>query len=102
MSQLRLGNESVIEGYKPDEGTNVVLIRARKDLGKRTTTMSLNETDIDDKPSRSMNLALAIRFWKQESDKPPVWVEGDDELLVALVADHFGCPVGRPKSWKEG
>jgi hypothetical protein len=102
MAQLRFGNESVIEGYKPDEGVNEVLYKSREDLGKRTTTMSLNEVDIDDNPSRSMNLALAIRFWGQESDKPPLWVEGDDELLVALVADHFGCPIGQPKSWKEG
>jgi hypothetical protein len=100
--QLRLGNESVIEGYKPDEGSNEVLYRSRKDLGKRTTTMSLNETDIDDNPSRAMNLTQAIRFWAQWSDKPPAWVEGDDDLLVALVAEHFGCPVGRPKSWSEG
>jgi hypothetical protein len=102
MPQLRFGNESVIEGYKPDEGTNEVLYRARDDLGKRVQTMSLNETDIDDNPSRAMNLALAVRFWAQASDKPPAWVEGDDELLVALVADQFGCPVGRPKAWKEG
>jgi hypothetical protein len=102
MPQLRFGNESVIEGYKPDEGTNEVLLRERKDLGRRTTTMSLNETDIDDNPSRAMNLVQAIRFWAQSSDKPPAWVEGDDDLLVDLVADHFGCPVGRPKSWKEG
>jgi hypothetical protein len=102
MAQLRFGNESVIEGYKPDEGTNDVVYRAREDLGCRIQTMSLNETDIDDNPSRAMNLALAVRFWGQCSDKPPVWVEGDDELLVSLVADHFGCPIGMTKSWKEG
>jgi hypothetical protein len=102
MPQLRFGNTSVIEGYKPDQGTNEVLYRSREDLGSQTTTMSLNEVDVDDNPSRAMNLALAVRFWGQESDNPPAWVEGDDELLVSLVADHFGCPVGRPKSWKEG
>jgi hypothetical protein len=102
MPLIRLGNDSVIEGYKPDEGTDVVLFKARKDLGRQVTTMSLNETDVDDKPSRAMNLAMAVRVWNEHSDKSPAWVEGDDDLMVALIADHFGCRVGKPKNWKAG
>jgi hypothetical protein len=43
MAQLRFGNESVIEGYKPDEGTNEVLYRPAKTSAAHQT-MSLNET----------------------------------------------------------
>lgn len=102
MAYLTLGNVSVVESYKEDEGTNVTKLRARKDLGKQITTMSLNETDIDDRPSRAMNLTMAIRFWEQHSDKPPAWVESDDRLLAELIADHFGCDIGRPKKWSVG
>jgi hypothetical protein len=32
---------------------------------------------------------------------PAAWVESDHGGLAALLADHFGCKVGRPKGWKE-
>lgn len=106
MPVLYLGNESVIEKIKKDpaldDAPDNVEYRDRADLGKRVTSMNLNEVDGDDKPSRAMNLTLAARFWPDHSDKPPAWVEGDDDLLVQLVADHFDCKIGRPKSWKEG
>lgn len=106
MSRITLGNDSVIEEVKKDPGLDAspdnVYYKARKDLGKRVTTMSLNETDIDDKPSRAMNLAMLGLIWPKHSDKPPAWVEGDDRLLVELVADQYACPIGRPKKWKEG
>lgn len=99
---LTFGNESVVEGYKEDEGVNLVKLRARKDLGRRVTTMNLNETDIDERPSRAMNLKTCVLMWQELSDKAPSWVEGDDRLLVELAADHFGCAIGRPKNWREG
>jgi hypothetical protein len=119
VSTVRLGNESVVEGYKPDEGVNIVALRSRKELGNRVTTMSLSEmegryerggrspADKDDvwveTPSRAMNLQLAVRFWHEHSDKPPTWVESNDPLLAELIADHFGgIPTKRPKDWKEG
>jgi hypothetical protein len=43
-----LGNQSVTEPYKPDEGTDETLIRSRADLGRRVTSMNLNEVDGDD------------------------------------------------------
>jgi hypothetical protein len=99
---VTLGNESVLESYKPDQGTNATKLKARTDLGQQVTTMQLNEVDGDDRPSRSMNLTLVLRFWAEHSDKPPAWVDGDDDLLNALVADELGCKIGRPKSWKVG
>jgi hypothetical protein len=97
-----LGNESVTEPYKPDEGTDETKIRQRKDLGRRVTAMNLNEVDGQDEPSRGMNLTMLTRLWAMHSDKSPSWVESDDELLAALIADHYGCKNGRPKNWKEG
>jgi hypothetical protein len=58
-----LGNESVTEPYKPDEGTDETKIRQRKDLGRRVTSMNLNEVDGDDNPSRAMNLTMVTRLW---------------------------------------
>ena len=102
MPTVQLGNESVIESYKPDPGTNATKLKSRKDLGQQVTTMHLNEVDGEDRPSRAMNLTMVQRFWSEHSDKPPMWVDGDDDLLNALVADELGCDIGRPKSWKVG
>jgi hypothetical protein len=106
MPVLHLGNVSVIEEIKLDPDLDSspgnVEYKNRAELGKRTTTMMLNEVDGDDRPSRAMNLTLAARFWGKHSDQPPAWVDGDDELLIQLVADYYGCRIGRPKNWKEG
>lgn len=106
MATVYLGNTSVIETVKKDPALDAspdnIKTIVRDDLGRRVTTMALNEVDGEDRPSRGMNLTMCVRLWDMHSDKPPAWVEGDDELLTALVADHFGCPVGRPKTWKEG
>jgi len=32
----------------------------------------------------------------------PVWVEGNDPTFVALLAQQYGCPVGRPDDWEDG
>lgn len=40
-------------------------------------------------------------LWVRHSSDPgPAWVESDDEGVADLLAAHYGCPVGRPKSWK--
>jgi hypothetical protein len=49
-----------------------------------------------------MNLTMATRLWAMHSDEAPAWVESDDELLSALIADHYGCDIGRPDDWQEG
>lgn len=35
------------------------------------------------------------------ADSSPDWVESDNEGLASLLAQHFECPVGRPKRWTE-
>lgn len=106
MPIITLGNTSVIETSKKDDELDLtpgnIVVARRADLGQRVTTMSLNEVDGDDRPSRAMNLALAARIWSFHSDEDPAWVDGDDELLVELIADHYGCPIGRPDDWTEG
>jgi len=106
MATIVLGNDSVIEEVKIDPALDAspdnVHYVARKDLGRREVTMDLNEVNGDDRPSRAMNFTLAVRFWGRHSDKPPAWVDGTDRLLVELLADHYGCPIGRPKTWTKG
>ena len=38
--------------------------------------------------------------WANHSDEPPAWVESDSDALAALLAEHYGCRVGRPRGWK--
>lgn len=107
-----LGSTSALEPYKDDPDSDVIKIKARPDLGKRVVSMLLAETTPvahsngelgpEDELSRPMNAAMVKHLWPMQSDKPPVWVEGDDEELVKLVADAMGCRIGRPKNWKEG
>jgi hypothetical protein len=110
---ILLGNVSVLEAYKPDPETNVTLVRKKQYAGNRVTTFHLHETEPvrnsdgslgpEERPSRSLNLSMLLRIWPEHSDKPPAWITGDDDLLVALVADSFGgVPTKRPKDWKEG
>lgn len=32
----------------------------------------------------------------------PDWIESDDASLAELLADFYGCPVGRPEGWVVG
>lgn len=100
MPIVAFGNESVVERVKKDaskdDSPDNVQVVGRQDLGNRVTTMALNE------PSLAANVAHVERFWGGESDEPPAWVESDSDALEAVLADHYGCPRGRPKSWKEG
>lgn len=103
MPTVMFGNESVLEPYKPDPDVNIIKTRPRPELGRQVTTMFLVETDINEQPSLPMNVAMAVRFWANDSDQPPSWVEcPENDLLAQVIAQHFGCPVGRPKKWKAG
>jgi hypothetical protein len=38
--------------------------------------------------------------WSQLSSQPPAWVACDeDPALEAALAEHWGCPQGRPDGW---
>jgi hypothetical protein len=39
--------------------------------------------------------------WDSQSTKPPAWVESDNEELETLLADHYGCLVGKRSGFAE-
>jgi hypothetical protein len=38
-------------------------------------------------------------LWQAQSTKPPTWVESDNAALEAMLAEHFGCDVGRKANY---
>lgn len=38
-------------------------------------------------------------IWQAQSWAPPAWVESTHPGLAAVLAEQYGCPVGRPKGW---
>jgi hypothetical protein len=51
--------------------------------------------------SRSVNDALrdiahADGLWRVHSAGQPSWVESNDPDLAEAIAQHYGCPIGRP------
>lgn len=95
--EVLLGNSTAKEGYRdtPDGPLKFRTVR-----GNHVTTvrppdgMSIGEvfTSITNVPNG---------VWAAHADDPPDWVESDSDGLASLIAEHYGCPVGRPKSWKE-
>lgn len=38
--------------------------------------------------------------WRSHSANPaPAWIEATDRALAQALADHYGCPIGRPEDW---
>ena len=37
------------------------------------------------------------RDWPNHSDVPPTWVTSDNEDLAQMLAEAYGCPVGKPE-----
>lgn len=72
-------------------------------LGQQITTLTL--------PAES-TIADLVAAWTAHSSAAPAWVESDDDVLAAQVAEHYGCPIGCPDNgdpdvhnhdtWKEG
>lgn len=66
--------------------------------GKRVTTVVIQDEDTLQQRMRTITHADGI--WPHHSRQPAAWVECDqDEELVAALAQHFGCPIGRPLDW---
>jgi len=40
--------------------------------------------------------------WSYHGSDAPDWVEGSDDaaMLVNVIAEHYGCPIGRPDDWE--
>lgn len=74
-------------------------------MGNRVTT-----AQIPDEYSLSEQLLALVAdstqgaqhdgVWRSHSAAPvPAWVETTDATLTAAIAEHYGCPVGRPDDW---
>jgi hypothetical protein len=62
-------------------------------IGQTSTFASSPEPDL------FSQMRDIINVWKHESDKPPAWVEADDEALASALRQHFGCGA-RPEDWE--
>jgi hypothetical protein len=89
MPCVSLGNpRPIFNGIPVDDPTAVTVARVPPDR-------SLAEAVADVVDSGGPNTG----FWPVHSAAPaPSWVESDDPDLAAALADHFGCPVGRPSN----
>lgn len=79
------------------EGVNVTEFEPVK--GNRVTTVYFPE---DMKLGEAFTtVTTANGVWENHSDGAPDWVESDSKGLAELLAEHYGCRIGRPKDWKE-
>jgi len=89
---VKLGNIAAKEG---SEGANTKEFKSLK--GNRVTEVNLpKEFTLS---SAFVAITSPTGVWANHSDKNPVWVESDSDGLAALLAEHFGCPVGQPEGW---
>lgn len=78
-------------------GNSAALDRGIRMEGKRITTVVANEPTLHE---QMRTLVHADGIWPQLSRQPATWVEcAQDKELEAALADHFGCPIGRPDNW---
>ena len=98
---MLLGNSAAKEAYRDLDGD----LRHRDLPGSRVTTIVIPD-------SYSLLEAVSVVVandgaWNHHSrggrveDSAPDWVESDHDGLAQLLAEHFECPKGRPKSWKQ-
>lgn len=98
--RVQLGNPAAKEAWRDDDGE----LRHRNIDGNRAMDVTIPDS------YTLMEAVAAITahdgHWNHHSqgdavgDTTPDWVESDNDALATLLGSHFGCPVGRPKSWK--
>lgn len=78
-------------------GNAAALDRGIRMEGKRVTTVYAQEPTLQE---QMRTIVHADGIWPQHSRQPAAWVECEqDRELEASLADHFGCPIGRPDNW---
>lgn len=86
MSTVHLGNANAV-AVQPDG--------QRVPLGEQVTTVAIPDSYTLDEKVRTVTHADGV--WGAHSNDPgPAWVECDDEDLLGALAQHYGCPIGRP------
>lgn len=99
--RVLLGNSAAKEAYRDDKGA----LHHRALKGARVTTVVI--PDSYTLMEAVSTIAAADGAWNHHSqgddvtDSAPDWVESDNDGLAQLLAEHFECPKGRPKGWKE-
>jgi hypothetical protein len=95
-----LGNPAAKEAWRDEDGN----LHHHDVDGPRVTTIEIPSVY---SPVEAFAVVTAQEgVWNNhtQGDNPgdvkPDWVECDDETLLLLLKSHYGCPVGRPKSWK--
>lgn len=43
-----------------------------------------------------VTITAGTGVWANQSFAPPAWVESDSPALAQMLAEHYGCPIGRP------
>jgi hypothetical protein len=99
--RVQLGNSAAKEAYRDGKG----VLHHRDVEGSRVTSVVIPD---------SYTLMEAVSSvvaqdgaWNHHSqgdnvsDTMPDWVESDNDGLAQLLAEHFECPIGRPKGWKD-
>lgn len=78
-------------------GNIAAIDRGRHLPGKRITTFKMGgETNLQE---RMRTITHADGIWPHHSFEPAAWVESNDDELASALAEHFGCPIGRPDDW---
>lgn len=105
MSQVLLGNHAAVVAGRFDDDTGAPVPLP----GNRITVANIPDSYTPDEQFRAITAsradgAYSDGVWNSHSlpDAPaPKWVESDDPELAQRLGTHFGCPVARPKSWKD-
>lgn len=74
------------------------LVRYRPIEGRQITTVAVP----DGTPLlEALNTIVAAGdgVWDHHSDAPPAWIESDNKVLEAALAEHYACEIGMPKDW---
>lgn len=89
MATAWLGNKAPLE-----------LDKAGNPLSGKLITKIGNIHEDDDLEAQMRTITHADGLWPRVSFAPAAWVECDDPKLEKALAEHFGCPIGRPDDWE--
>jgi len=101
-----LGNPWAVEAFIADDGQQ----QWRSAPGERVTEFYYPEDTPEDHPDvpwTPSNVAASIigqLSYHMQPDQVPAWVESDNDLVRAILCDHFRLDpkTVRPKTWGDG
>ncbi len=101
MPNVKLGNTSAVVAKKIKDDSDEVEFVSVDDLGDTVTRV-----EIPGEYNLIESLRIVGDLWKYHSDKPPAWVESDNEALASLIAelyktDDHTVDIGEPDGWGE-